>query len=152
MDAGVFWASDLTKSFEINQLIRDAQAQNPGTIFDYSPVHAIGTFVSLQKYNYSIDFEYIGALDRFDPGLIDDGGARPWAWNFEATYRPFFKWELGARFEKSSSVPNSPETQYGIETTYGFGPHVAVSLEYLRGSFADSSDRDLVTAALVVRW
>ena len=152
VDAGVFYSSDLTKSTEINVLIKDAQDLNPGTLTDYSPVHGVGTFMSLQKYNYSIDFEYIAALDRFDTGLIADDSPKPWAWNFEATYRPFFKWELGVRLEKSSSVPDQPETQYGVETTYGFGPHLAVSLEYLRGSFADAPDRDLVTAGLVLRW
>jgi hypothetical protein len=84
--------------------------------------------------------------------LINDGSPRPWAWNFEATYRPFFKWEIGMRVERSSSIPDVPETQYGVETTYGFGPHAAVSLEFLRGSFADAGDRNLVNAGLVLRW
>ena len=39
------------------------------------------------------------------------------------------------RIERSSSVPDVPETQYGVETTYGFGPHAAVSLEFSAGQF-----------------
>jgi hypothetical protein len=110
------------------------------------------TFLSLAKYNYSIDFELIDALDRFDRGLISEGSPQPWAWNFEATYRPFFEWEIGMRIERSPSIPDMPETHYGVETTYGFGPHAAVSLEFLRASFADANDRNVANAGLVLRW
>jgi hypothetical protein len=151
LDAGAFYTSDLTQSYEIKKLIHSAQADDP--TLHSSAVGGVGTFMSLQKERYSIDFEVIAALDRFEPGLLTDSAQRPWAWNFEATVRPGIPWELGIRFERSSGLPDSPEFQFGPETTYSFGPHAAVSLEYLHGTFGNNdSDRDLVTAGLLLRW
>lgn len=111
------------------------------------------TFLSLQKDRYSIDFEIISALDRFESGLLTPSAQRPWAWNFEATVRPWIPWEIGFRLERSSGLPDSPETQFGVETTCSFGPHAAVSLEYLHGRFGnDYPDRDLFTAGFLLRW
>ena len=152
LDVGVFWASDLTRSAEIKTLAQDQHDQNPGTIVARKAVRGAGTFMSFQKNQYSIDFEYIASVDQFEPGLIDDDGGRAWAWNFEATYRLSNPWEIGARVEGSSGLPGSPELQFGVETSYGFGPHMALSFEYLRGKFADDPDRDLVTLGLVLRW
>jgi hypothetical protein len=151
MDAGVFYTSDLTQSYEIKQLVNSAIADDP-TLHN-SAVRGAGAFMSLQKNRYSIDFEVIDALDRFEPGLLTPSAQRPWAWNFEATVRPMIPWEIGFRLERSSGLPDSPETQFGPETTYSFGPHAAVSLEYLHGMFGNNdSDRDLVTAGLLLRW
>jgi hypothetical protein len=152
MDAGAYWTSDLTKAFEIHQLIEDAEAANPAMPFDYSPVGGAGAFISIEKYSYTIDFEVIAAVDRFEAGLLTTSSQRPWAWNFEATIRPRNPWELGMRIERSSGIPDSPETQFGVESTYSFGPHAAVSLEYLFGMFNGASDRNLVNAGFLVRW
>jgi hypothetical protein len=153
MDAGVYWTSDLTKSFEVHQLIHDAQAANPGSPISYSPVAGAGTFMSLQKNRYSVDFELIAAVDKFAAGLLSASAQRPWAWNFEATVRPRNPWEVGVRLEQSSGLPDSPQLQYGMETTYSFGPHAALSLEYLRGNFANGAgNRNLVTAGMLLRW
>jgi hypothetical protein len=150
-DAGVFWTSDLTKSYEVKKLINNAQANDP-TLHN-SAVRGAGAFMSLQKNRYSIDIEVIAALDRFEPGLLTASAQRPWAWNFEATVNPQIAWEVGFRLERSSGLPDSPETQFGPETTYSFGPHAAVSLEYLHGMFGNNdSDRDLITAGLLLRW
>jgi hypothetical protein len=150
-DAGLFYTTDITQSYEIKKLINDAQADDPA--LHNSEVRGAGAFFALQKDRYSIDFEIIAALDRFEPGLLTPSAQRPWAWNFEATVRPRIPWEVGFRLERSSGMPDSPETQFGVETTYSFGPHAAVSLEYLHGcSGNNSSDRDLVTAGFLLRW
>jgi hypothetical protein len=151
MDAGVFYASDLTQAYEIKKLINSAQDDDP-TLHN-SEVRGTGAFMTLQKNRYSIDFEVIAALDRFEPGLLTASAQRPWAWNFEATVRPLIPWEVGFRLERSSGLPDSPKTQFGTETTYSFGQHAAVSLEYLHGTFgSNGSDRNLVTAGLLIRW
>ena len=151
MDAGVFYTSDLTQSYEIKQLINSARADDP-TLHN-SEVRGTGAFMSLQKNRYSIDFEVINALDRFEPGLLTPSAQRPWAWNFEATVRPLIPWEVGFRVERSSGLPDSPETQFGPEMTYSFGPHAAASLEYLHGNFGSNGpDRNLVTAGFLLRW
>jgi hypothetical protein len=151
MDAGAFYTSDLTRAYEIKKLINSAQAGD--STLHNSQVRGTGAFMSLQENRYSIDFEVIAALDRFEPGLLTASAQRPWAWNFEATVRPRIPWEVGFRLERSSGLPDSPETQFGPETTYSFGPHAAVSLEYLHGTFGNNeSDRDLVTAGMLIRW
>jgi hypothetical protein len=150
-DAGMFYTSDITQSYEIKKLINEAQADDPA--LHNSEVRGAGAFLSLQKDRYSIDFEIIAALDRFEPGLLTPSAQRPWAWNFEATVRPRIPWEVGFRLERSSGLPDSPETQWGPETTYSLGPHAAVSLEYLHGRFGNNSpDRELVTAGILLRW
>jgi hypothetical protein len=153
MDAGVYWASDISTSEEIKQIIDDSQAANPA-LNSSSAVSGAGAFMSLQKNRYSLDFEVIAAMDRFDAGLISTSAQRPWAWNFEATLRPRNPWEVGFRVERSSGIRGSPQLQFGPETSYSFGPHAAVSLEYLHGTFGDSylSDRNLVTAGFLLRW
>jgi hypothetical protein len=154
VDVGVYYASDLSKSFEVHQLIDDARDEDPGLAAKQSPVKGAGAFMSLQKYNYSVDFECITALEDFNEGFLDDSPQRPWAWNLEATTRPTNLWEVGVRLERSSGLPESPEVQYGVETSYSFGTHAAVRLDYLHGMFASSDldDRDLITATAVLRW
>jgi hypothetical protein len=153
MDMGFFWTSDLTRSTEIAQLIQDYQTQNPGSVSEIPAVHGMGTFMSMHSGGYTIDLEYIAALGQFEAGLLSDDKVRPWAWNFEATVRPTPPWEVGLRLAGSSGIPNSPTSQYGLETSYGFTRRVALSLEYLRGSYdGDTGDSDLITAGLLLRW
>jgi hypothetical protein len=109
--------------------------------------------MSLQKYNYSLDFEYVAALDEFATGLLDDVAVKPRAWNFEATIRPTNLWEVGVRLEGSSGLPDAPERQYGVETSYSFGTHFAARLDFLHAIFAaDAGDRNLITANALMRW
>ena len=153
MDVGVYWTNDITTSTELKQLNQDRQDQNLTTSGSGSAVGGAGTFMSLQKNRYSIDFEYITALKRFDKGFIAANSKRPWAWDLEATVRPLPPWEVGFRLEQSSGVTDSPKFQFGIETSYGFGAHAAISLEYLHGKFdGGASDRNMITAGLVMRW
>jgi hypothetical protein len=64
-----------------------------------------------------------------------------------------FEGDRGFRLERSAGLPDSPETQFGPETTCRSGPHAAASLEYLHGIFGNNaSDRDLVTAGFLLRW
>lgn len=152
MDVGVFWTSDLTQSTEIRQLLKEAHAADP-TVIQSAAVHGGGAFMSLQKDTYSIDVEYIAALSSFQPAAEDVAVGKPWAVNFEATYRPTNPWELGLRYEHSSGLPDSPDTQVGVETSYGFNQHFAMSLEFLHGSFgADAPDRNLISIAALVIW
>lgn len=153
MDVAAYWTSDLSESFEVRQLIKDARAGDPESTLHSSPVQGVGAFMSLQKNRYSVDFELIIALDKFEPGLLSDTGQHPWAWNLEAAVRPTNRWEIGIRFEQSAGLPDSPVFQYGIETSYSVGAHAAASLEYLHGGFGtDAPDRDLITAGVLVRW
>ena len=153
LDVGVSWTSDLSESVEIRQVIDDTLALNPALPANLAKVPGAGVFMSLQKNCYSVDFEYITGLDSFAPGLLSPAGKRPWAWNFEATTRLMNPWEVGVRLEGSAGVPLSPRFQFGLESTYSFTSHAALSLEYLHGTFgAGEADRDLLTAGMLLRW
>lgn len=153
MDVGVYWTNDITTSVEIKQLNQDRQDLNLATSGSRAAVGGAGTFVSLQKNRYSVDFEFVTALKKFDAGFIADDSKRPWAWDLEATIRPTPLWEVGIRLEQSADVTDSPKFQFGIETSYGFGPHAAISVEVLHAKFdGGASDRNMITAGLVMRW
>ncbi|MBU0754941.1 MAG: hypothetical protein KJ645_07355, partial [Planctomycetes bacterium] len=113
MDAGVFNASDLGESVEVQNLSDDFQdfqaATGAGFAPESSTVPGAGGFVALTEDRYTVDFEYIAAMDSFTRGFLENNGRRPWAWNFEATFRPTPPWEVGARVERSDSLPDSPE-------------------------------------------
>ena len=152
MDVGLAWTSDLTQSVEVQQLIKDAHATDP-TVVQSASVHGAGVFMSLQKNTYSVDFEYIAALNAFQSAVEDVAVGKPWAMNLEAAYRPMSQWEIGVRYERSSGLPDSPDTQMGVETSYGFNAHFAMSFEFLHGSFgADASDRNLISVAALLIW
>ncbi|MEO6596568.1 MAG: hypothetical protein ABIP94_17590 [Planctomycetota bacterium] len=153
LDVGASVTTDITESSEIHQVIDDRLALNPALPMNSADVRGASAFLSLKKNYYSIDFEYITALSTLEPGLLEQTGKRPWAWNFEATYRPQNAWELAVRFEGSHGVPLWPEFQFGLESTYSFTSHTAVSLEYLHGTFGSGArDRDLLTAGVLLRW
>ncbi len=147
MDVGVYWTNDIRESVEIRNLIEEHLAGAPAP--PSSSVSAAGGFLSVKKSRYSVDLEYIAALDAFAPGLLDVDAMRPWAWNSEATYRPLPPWEVGARIEGSGDLPGSPTLQYGLETTWSIGQHAALSLEALHADF-ESGDpsRDKIVAGL----
>jgi hypothetical protein len=158
LDIGVFWTSNLTQSLEIKRVIQGALQPGPGIAApgpgrtEVREVKGAGTFMSLHRGDYTIEFEYIGALDRFEPGLIADGSAKPWAWNLEAVRHLSDRWEIGARLGSSSSVPESPRRQYGVVTSFGINRYTAVSVEYLHNRFARASAQEQISAALLLRW
>lgn len=158
LDIGVFWTSDLTQSLEIKRVILDALQPEPGMPVpgpdptEVREVMGAGTFMSVHRGDYTIGFEYVGALDRFEPGLIAVGSAKPWAWNFEVARRLSDRWQIGARLESSSSVPESPRRQYGVVTSFGINRYSAVSVEYLHNRFTGASNNEQISAALLLRW
>jgi hypothetical protein len=153
MDVGAYWTNDVRDSVEVRNLINEHQSDSGSPTPDSAAVPAAGTFMALEKQRYAVDLEYITALGSFAPGVLSDSAQRPWAYDFEASFRPTPPWEVGARFERSGGLPGSPVLQYGVETQYSIGPHAAVSLEYLHGIFSNGdADRDLITAGLLLRW
>jgi len=156
LDIGIFWTNDLTQSLEIKRVIQDALAAGttmslPGTT-EVREVKGAGTFLSLRRGGYTMEFEYIAALDRFDPGSIAAGSVKPRAWNLEVLRNLSERWEIGARLAGSSDVPESARRQYGVVTSFGINQYTAVSVEYLHNRFARVSGQEQVLAALLLRW
>lgn len=155
IDIGLSWTSDLMQSLEIKRVVQEALQPGPGLPspgIAESAVQGAGTFLSARRDGYTVDIEYIATLDNFEPGLIADGVVKPWTWNLEFAKRLSDRWQIGARLARSSNVPESPDRQYGVVTSFGINRYSAVSVEYLHNHFAGASDQEQVSAALLLRW
>jgi len=158
LDIGLFLTSDLTQSLEVKRVIQDALQTGPGMPAavpgrtEVREVKGAGTFMSYRRRDTTIVFEYISALDRFEPGLVTAGPAKPWAWNVEVARCLSDRWQIGARVASSSNVPESAHRQYGVTTNFGINRYAAVSVEYLHNRFAGASDQEQISAALLLRW
>jgi hypothetical protein len=98
--------------------------------------------------------EYITALDDFQPGELrfaQGEKARPSAYNLELAYTPWDKWNFAVRYEGGSDLfAHEPERQWGGGVNWTFLPDTILSLEYLRGEYANDDTRDLFTSQLTV--
>lgn len=151
MDVGAYWTNDIGESVELHQNQHDAIKDDPtlGT----SPVAGAGGFFAYEKPVWSLDFEYVQALQSFAPGLLVEQRDRPWAFDLEGAVRPFESWEFSVRLERAHGLPDAPDWQYGIGASYGICAYAYVSLEYLRGVFIDEQpDRHLILAGLTLKW
>jgi hypothetical protein len=103
---------------------------------------------------FSLLGEYITALDDFQPGELrfaQDEKARPSAYNLELAYTPWDKWNFAVRYEGGSDLfAHEPERQWGGGVNWTFLPDTILSLEYLRGEYANDDTRDLFTSQLTV--
>lgn len=108
--------------------------------------------VEYGKFNFL--GEYISALDDFKSGELrfaDGQKARPSAYNLELAYTPFDKWTFALRYEGGSDLfALEPERQWGGGVNWIFLPDTILSLEYLRGDYANDDTRDLFTSQLTV--
>ncbi|MFH2127323.1 MAG: LbtU family siderophore porin [Pseudomonadota bacterium] len=99
--------------------------------------------------------EYITALDDFQAGELSfiDSKAKPYAYNLELAFLPLEDWTFAVRYEGSGDLGDfEPERQYGFTVSWNLLPDTALSLEYLRGDYANDDERDLVTTQLAVAF
>jgi len=99
--------------------------------------------------------EYITALDDFQAGELSfiDGKAKPYAYNLELAFLPLEDWSFAVRYEGSSDLGDfEPERQYGFAVSWNFLPDTAISLEWLRGDYANDDERNLITTQLAVAF
>lgn len=104
----------------------------------------------------SFNAEYIAALDDFQPGelkFMSGRKAKPQAYSLELAVRPIADWTFAARYEGGSDLGDfEPERQLGFTVSWAFLPDTTLSLEYLRGEYANDDERDLITTQLAVAF
>lgn len=146
--AGVSYLSNLAESDGL-------EGETSGVIRD--DVGGFGAFLSA-SYMESLFFEaeHITSLDSFEAGaLAFDNGRRaePRAWNLELAFAPMEKLELGLRYEGSDDMNDFlPEKQFGGVASYEVFKHTTLSVEYLRGTFENDDERDLITTQLAIEF
>ncbi len=99
--------------------------------------------------------EYITALDDFQAGELSfaSGKVKPYAYNLELAFLPIEDWTFAVRYEGGSDLGDfEPERQYGFTVSWNFLPDTAISLEWLRGDYANDDERNLITTQLAVAF
>jgi len=99
--------------------------------------------------------EYLTALDDFQAGELSfvSGKAKPYAYNLELAFLPIEDWTFAVRYEGGGDLGDfEPERQYGFTVSWNFLPDTAISLEYLRGDYANDDERSLLTTQLAVAF
>ncbi|MBU1276313.1 MAG: LbtU family siderophore porin [Proteobacteria bacterium] len=114
------------------------------------------SFMLNVQYKWAVfNAEYITALDDFQAGELSfaSGKAKPYAYNLELAFMPLDKWTFAVRYEGSGDLGDfEPERQYGFNVSWNLLPDTRLSLEYLRGDYANDDERDLVTTQLAVAF
>ena len=152
--AGVSYISNIS----VSNSLRDAgsgEGLAATTITEYVPGQsAFVSAVFLDKF--FLDLEYLGATKHFKAGELafDNGEAlRPETWNLELAYAVLDSLELAARYEGSKDYGNiQPEQQVGLAILYKVFENTSVTLEYLKGRYANNDKRDRLAAQLSVAF
>lgn len=104
-------------------------------------------FVTAEFGMFTMNAEYVFALDEFEQESIDAGedltGPEPRAFNLEFNFSPIERWDFALRFEKAKDFQGDPE-RYGFTISYGIFPNMILALEYLR----TEADVDIDTATV----
>jgi hypothetical protein len=120
-------------------------------------VGAWSSYLHLEHGPLSFEAEYLAATQAFAASDLDgngDGaGDQPRTWNFEGAFRPSDTVELALRWEGSAEFASQPEEQYGGAISWSPWAQVALTIEYLRGTFdpafnGGGKTRDLFSAQL----
>jgi hypothetical protein len=102
---------------------------------------------------FEVSGEILGAAEEFSSINRDIDGSSPLAWNIELAWTARDNVELAARVEGSDEFAGQPESQYGACVSWGPWESVSLSLEYLRGEFAEGEGtRHLVTTQLAMEF
>ncbi|MCF8042106.1 MAG: LbtU family siderophore porin [Desulfarculaceae bacterium] len=118
-------------------------------------VAGLSFMLNLQYKWVVFNGEYITALDDYQAGELSfiDSKAKPYAYNLELAFLPIEDWSFAVRYEGSGDLGDfEPERQYGFTVSWNFLADTALSLEYLRGDYANDDERDLVTTQLAVAF
>lgn len=118
----------------------------------------VGGWSAMASLSYkwlALTGEYITAVDDFNAGELNfaDGDAKPYAYNIELALMPIDDWTFAVRYEGSGDLGDfEPERQWGAAVSWDLLPDTTLSLEYLRGDYANDDTRDLVTTQLAVAF
>jgi hypothetical protein len=136
---------------------------NAGGLVDNIPGERVQDLVGGISFSLAAEYgmfaflgEYITALDDFQPGELsfaDGQKARPSAYNLELAFTPLEQWTFAARYEGGNDLfAYEPEHQWGVGVNWAFLPDTILSLEYMRGEYANDDVRDLLTTQLTIAY
>ncbi len=135
---------------------RDFTLVGVDTVID--KVAGFGVSASAAYQGFSIEGEYVSALEDFNVADLDDdgdlNGDKPSAFNVELAYALNDRLSVAAKYEGNTDMFDLPETQYGVCATYEIFEHTSLGVEFLHGEFATAAteDRELFTTQLAVEF
>jgi hypothetical protein len=139
--------------------LQDLVSTTSGEIDDL--VGGLGGWVSVSYGMFTLEMEYIGALDEFKANefSFDKGKkSKPKVWNVELAVTPMEKLELAARYAGTDGIRLGvadgflPERQWGAVASYNIWSPVTVSLEYLHDKYDNDDKQHIITGQLAVEF
>ena len=124
-------------------------------------VGGLGVWLSASYKMFTLEMEYIGALDDFKANEFTFDKARksePKAWNFELAVSPMEKLELAVRYAGTEEIRLGvadgflPESQWGVVASYNIWGPVTVSLEYMYDKFENDDKQHIITGQLAAEF
>ena len=169
LSGGVSCTNNIADSDNVQDLINPLLG---GRVDDLVP--GFGAWLSASYGVFTLEMEYIGALDDFEAGeLVFDGShvgkrSAPKAWNVELAVSPIERLELAARYGGSDEIRGGidpaiaaaglplqafiPKTQYGAVASYNIWGPITVSLEYLFNIFHNVDKQHIITGQLAAEF
>ncbi len=131
------------------------EGETPGQLEDNVP--GLGGFVSVAfQDRFFMEGEFVTATDHFQAGELSfDNGeqAEPETWNLEAAFLATDDLEVALRYEGSSDLGDFlPEKRYGAALAYALFENTTLAVEYLRGSFENNDEADVLTTQLGIEF
>ena len=146
--AGVAYINNIASSGFLRDQVPEDQVQEL--------VGGVSVMASASYKMFALQAEYITALDEFKEGELEYAGehkAQPWAFNLELAVMPWEKWTFAAKYAKAGDVYEEfPETSWGAVASWQFLPDTTLSLEYLRGTYANDDTSDTMTSQLAIAF
>lgn len=153
LDTGIYWSSNIGESLELRSIQYDALNEDEDGELTPNAVHGIGAFLAWDLDPFTIDIEFISALNSFGAGLLDDVSRQPRAWNLEIALNHWERWQIATRLESSKYLPENPKWQYGFAASYGITENLILTANYLRAEYRDEpSKRNLIQIELIVEF
>jgi hypothetical protein len=143
---GASWISDLAES--------DAElVQDEGIYRDDVP--GWSAFVKLQHGDFGLIAEYLAAVERFKPQIVEAGesltGRRPQTWNLEFAWQAAERVQLAARYEDADDY-QADVHRYGATASYGLCDFALLAAEYLHADADGEAPNHTFTAHLALEF
>ena len=147
---GLSWVSNIADSDGLGDYMIDELGRE--SVEDY--VGGLGASVSVAYKAFSVELEYIGATDHFEPDeLIEGKKAEPEAYNFELAYAINDRWEVAGKYEGTDDCGELwPEDQYGVAASCALFGGTTLSVEYLHGEYENNDEQDSLTVQLAIEF
>ncbi len=153
LETGIYFSDNIGEAIELRDIQHEALLEDEDGELVTNSVPGAGAFVAWNIHPFLIDFEFISALDSFNPGLLEDERRQPRAANVEIAFNYWKRWQFATRLETSKYLPESPKWQYGVAASYGITENLIVTGNYLRAEYREEpSKRNLIQVELIFEF